>query len=180
MNKRSLLVAAGTTFALLGMVGGAAIASAHTFSAPNGMKHASGMRDMRPGHEEIQEALTQGDFETWKSLMEQYAPQTEQQNITEDQFIELRKMHELFQAGDIESAKEIAKNLGLDQKPVRPDHRQFNGVKKERTAEQIAQFEQVQALLKEGNKEAADALAKELGIPFFRNHQERVVQEQES
>lgn len=61
---------------------------------------------------EIKQALENGDYDTWSELT---ADQPIAEIITADNFDQLVKLHQLKQAGDIEEAKALAEELGLDE-----------------------------------------------------------------
>ncbi len=72
--------------------------------------------EMQAEQEAMQSAITTGDYNTWKSLVE--ARQAKQVNIldvvSESNFAKFAEMHKLMESKDFEGAKTIAEELGLN------------------------------------------------------------------
>ena len=62
-------------------------------------------------HEEMQEALTNGDYAKWKEIIDSRPKITDY--VNESNFDRFTEMHKLMQEGDFEGAKAIHDELGL-------------------------------------------------------------------
>ncbi|MBI5413950.1 hypothetical protein HZA38_00335 [Candidatus Peregrinibacteria bacterium] len=62
-------------------------------------------------HEQIKQAIENGDYETWKTLVPENSPMA--QNITAENFSLLKDLYDARKAGDAAKAKEIAGKLGI-------------------------------------------------------------------
>lgn len=69
-------------------------------------------------HQELKTAVEEGDYESWKTIIES-KPKITDIIDSEEAFQKLGKMHELKKAGDIEGAKALRNELGL---PDRSKH----------------------------------------------------------
>ncbi len=69
-------------------------------------------------HQELKQAITDGDYETWAELMHQKVEDLRTQatklesQINQDTFDQLTTAHELMQQGNVEEASAIFKELG--------------------------------------------------------------------
>jgi len=73
---------------------------------------------------QLQAAIQGNDYEAWTSLHEEYGLKTPMGDlITADNFAQFNEMHELRKAGDFEAAQEIAKELGLPDRPHKKGQR---------------------------------------------------------
>lgn len=72
--------------------------------------------EMKTEQEAMQSAITSGDYNTWKNLVE--ARQAKQVKISdvinESNFAKFTEMHKLMESKDFEGAKAIAEELGLN------------------------------------------------------------------
>ena len=83
--------------------------------AANANKEARGSHFTPEHHEEIIEALDNGDYETWKSLMENSAHSPKVMDVvTEDNFQTFIGIHALRKEGNFEGAKILAEESGID------------------------------------------------------------------
>lgn len=64
-------------------------------------------------HEAMEQAFADGDYEAWKELMDGKGRVAE--IVTDENFDEFARAHELAEAGDLEGAQEIRQELGLGQ-----------------------------------------------------------------
>ena len=108
------LVALGAGLA----IGAIASANPDMFQRHNGesLKKGFNMTEekkeaVKEHYEQMEEILTNGDYEAFKELM---AEKPMLQNITEENFAKFIEMHNLKKAGDMEGAKAIAEELGLE------------------------------------------------------------------
>ncbi len=126
MNKKYIIASSIVAFAVL--LVGTTVASAAFRDGPDRGKNLTAeqkqerelMRtekqaEMEAHREAMQTAMENGDYNTWKKLIEE--KQAKRVNIldiiNEDNFDKLVEMHNLKQAGDMEGAKMIADELGL-------------------------------------------------------------------
>lgn len=89
--------------------------------AADGDNNATQIQENR---EAIHQALEDGDYETWKSLIdERHAAMDEKQEemTSEETFNILQEAHELREAGDHEGARELLEEAGID-KPGKGMH----------------------------------------------------------
>lgn len=88
------------------------------FKGKKGMKKGMGMDpEVR---EQLKEAVQTGDFDTFSSLVSEGKHGAKiLENVNADNFFLLNEMHEARANGDFESAKEIAEQLGLPERPQR-------------------------------------------------------------
>lgn len=79
----------------------------------NGFFAQNGQR--MENREELMAAIENGDYETWRTLVEAH-PNAKQmlEVVNEDNFYLFTEMHDLIQDGDLEGAKAIADDLGLE------------------------------------------------------------------
>ena len=70
--------------------------------------------EMKAQREEMQNIMETGTFEEWKALVESRPRMTDY--ITTDNFAKFQEAHKLKQAGDLEGAKKIMDELGIEGK----------------------------------------------------------------
>ena len=76
------------------------------------------MQEMHSARQVIQQALEEEDYQAWVEARESMPkPPTIGDIVNEENFDTFVAMHEARQAGDLETAKELAEELGLDQLP---------------------------------------------------------------
>lgn len=76
-----------------------------------------GERPFMENHQEIEDAISGGDYDTWKALIGEYRPDAEiLEVITEENFGELAKAHALMEEARVkmDEAREIFENLGVE------------------------------------------------------------------
>lgn len=73
--------------------------------------------EMRAEHEAIKTAIENGDYDTWKGLMQEKinnSPMVQTMNMIDaDNFAKFTEMHNLMQEGKIDEANQIRQELGL-------------------------------------------------------------------
>lgn len=125
-----------------------------------GLKQMGIMKGFRgknqQNHEEIDKALEDGDFASFKELTKN-APFADK--LTEDIFSKLQEAHSLRQAGKFEEAKTIMQDLGINP-PM--GHREFQ--RQQLTEEQKTALKEAHALMESGDKEGAKKIMKDAGI----------------
>lgn len=82
-------------------------------SAYQGDPSVTGPNYSADRHEAMQQAFADGDYEAWKELMDGKGRIAEM--VTEENFTEFARAHELALVGDLEGAQEIRQELGLGQ-----------------------------------------------------------------
>lgn len=76
------------------------------------------MQEMHAGKQDIQQALEDGDYQAWVEARESMPrPPGLVGIVTEENFDTFVAMHEAKQSGDLETARELAEELGLGQFP---------------------------------------------------------------
>ncbi len=107
MKNASLgLGVAVLTMGVLGM--GMQVASAY-----QGDPTVTGPNYSADRHEAMEQAFADGDYEVWKELMDGKGLVAEM--VTDENFDEFARAHELAEAGNLEEAQEIRQELGLSQ-----------------------------------------------------------------
>jgi hypothetical protein len=107
MKNASLgLGVAVLTMGVLGM--GMQVASAY-----QGDPTVTGPNYSADRHEAMEQAFADGDYEAWKELMDGKGRVAEM--VTDENFDEFARAHELAETGDLEGAQEIRQELGLSQ-----------------------------------------------------------------
>jgi len=115
MNKK-YYVAVAVVALLITTVGISAIASAGELGEN---KSGDVKVKFQEKHQEMKAIMDNQDYDAWKALMEGKAIKMQEhldkmkQNISEENFNNLVKLHDLKQAGDFEGAKELAKDLDM-------------------------------------------------------------------
>lgn len=110
MKKTLKLISA---IAIIGVVAITNVAT--TALASEGEEQEGKFRQPHPMMEEIKEAVDNGDYDAFQALIEETGktpPMLE--NINADNFYLLGEMHQARQNGDMETAKEIADQLGFE------------------------------------------------------------------
>jgi quinol monooxygenase YgiN len=72
------------------------------------------MAERYESHQAIQLALDNGDYDAWVTAVEDAKPLSITEVITEDNFDTFIAMHEAREAGDFETAKQLAEELGFE------------------------------------------------------------------
>ena len=114
------------------------------------------MHGKSENHEQIEEALTNGDYNTFKELTKD-APFADK--LTEEVFSKLQEAHVLRQAGKHEEARAIMESLGINP-PM--GHGEFQ--RQQLTDEQKTAFEEAHKLMESGDKEGAKKIMEDAGI----------------
>lgn len=143
--------------------------------------------------QEVQQAIENGDYDAWVELTQDH-PQAAKmlENINAENFHLLNEMHQARQDGDMERAKEIADELGIEAGPRGPkgnNGRAHNQMREEvRTALEngdydawydamtpevldyinegnFATFVDMHEAIQAGDTETAEALREQLGLP---------------
>ncbi|MCB9813278.1 MAG: hypothetical protein H6772_02630 [Pseudomonadales bacterium] len=98
--------------ALLGvvLVGGVMSISPSLVSAYQGNPNVQGPNYSSVRHEAINQAFSNGDYNSWKQQMEGNGATN---RITETNFLRFAEAHKLATQGDLEGAKKIREELGL-------------------------------------------------------------------
>lgn len=115
--------------AMLGLIITTAVIGVTTFAQTN----ATALTPVPFEHrQEMQQALTDGDYETWSEIRKAKAEEmrnraTEiESNINQATFNKLTEAHQLMQAGKIDEAKAIFEEIGL------PGPSKFHGMRRMR------------------------------------------------
>ncbi len=109
-----------TTFAVSSLVSAANKQTTDTNTnndyPPCQMGHHGDFEAMQAQRAAIDEALANGDYDTWKSLMNSNNRMGKiSEVINQDNFPQFVQMNKLSQAGDFAGAQKIAEELGLPQ-----------------------------------------------------------------
>lgn len=86
-----------------------------SFAASNNPKFPG----MAPNRQEMQQAIEESDYTAWSTIMKEKAETMCQRaeelkgKINEETFAKIQKAHQLMQNGEIESAKAIFEELGM-------------------------------------------------------------------
>jgi Spy/CpxP family protein refolding chaperone len=115
MNNTKVLDAKVMTFSTVAAILGAtfAIAMSTSAAAPEYPANVGGLRGecTAEHHEEIEQALENGDYASWKELRGDRGRIS--QVVTEQNFSTFVAMHEAMEAGDTAKANELRAELGL-------------------------------------------------------------------
>lgn len=93
--------------------------------------------------EQIQQAMTAGDYAAWKALM---GDNKLTEVITADNFAKFVQMHQLMRDGQMEQAKQLREELGLPDEPKGP-----LGERDEQCQEKFQNREQIQQAIENGD-----------------------------
>jgi len=113
ITRNATFIGFTTVAALLG----AGFAAAMTVSADTGLGHGAirGRCDTDQ-HEAVEQALEDGDYDTWKDLVGDRGRIADVVNA--DNFNTFADMHEAMEEGDTETARELRSELGLGIHPA--------------------------------------------------------------
>ncbi len=139
------------------------MAVAFSTSADEGDEtRGKGMRFNAENHEAVMEAVEKCDYDAWYNLLTENGNEPPiLESINEGNFERFCEMHELRQ-----KAREIAEELGLPQKRMGKGGFKGHAPYPELTDEQKAVMEQVRELMQSGDREGAQTLMEEAGMPF--------------
>ena len=119
------------SFVLTGALLGAGFAMASGVSADTGTRMGFGAQRGTCNtelHDEIEQAIEDGEYETWKELMDGRGRITEV--VTAENFDTFAEMHEAMEDGDYAKAAELRKDLGLGLHPRDGTSYRGNGLHK--------------------------------------------------
>ncbi len=142
MNKNLVaILLAGST--VLGTAG-----SVSAFRGEGEMRNFQMDSEVR---ESIMQAMEDRDYATWVQIHEDAGLQGPFSEITEEKFNKLVEMHEAHQNGDMETAKEIAEELGMQKEMCgkRGGQNQERGVREGFGLNQFETFEEWQNAMEE-------------------------------
>ena len=185
MNKNKYYLAVAVVGLLVTTAGVSAIVSADEGDTQKGTRGNAGhLEKMHVQRDQMDEIFANKDFAAWQELM---ADKPSKSEVTEENFDQMIKMHELRQAGDEEGAKAIADELGLPEQKMRRNKGQMNrpevmealesgdykawkelmgdrGPAQTITEENFGTFVEMHNLMVSGDKEAAQVLRDKLGL----------------
>ncbi|MBU1017631.1 hypothetical protein KKA33_01230 [Patescibacteria group bacterium] len=125
---------------------------------------AKGLRFSAENREAVMEAVEKCDYDAWYNALTENGNEPPMlEYINEGNFARFCEMHDLRM-----QAQAIADELGLPKKGMRMGKGGFKGhvQRLELTDEQKAVMEQVRELMQSGDREGAQALMEEAGMPF--------------
>jgi hypothetical protein len=108
MNNSKMVTGAAALVALIAVAGIAGASFAY-----QGNPDIKGPEYSAERHEAMEEAMESSDYETWQDLMTNKGRVT--QVVNKDNFDKFVKAHDLTEEGDLEGARAIREELGLNQ-----------------------------------------------------------------
>jgi hypothetical protein len=82
-------------------------------------------------HEQIESAMLNGDYQTWKQIHEDNNLPIRNIELTEENFAKMTQMHNAMESGDFQTANAIREELGFKNQGLRQGQR--NGLGQHRT-----------------------------------------------